>query len=85
MSGNGTRMNADERGFSGKIGAKGRYFGLSAWSFFDGGLVVFSTLLVYFGAKSYRRSSLVEKALVNVIARDPIAARVITETNPTLP
>ena len=48
-----------------------RAFGLSWWSLFDSGLVVFSSLMVYFGTRGYYRSRSVERKLVAVLAEDP--------------
>ncbi len=47
-----------------------RYFGVSMWTLFDLGMVLFSALMVYFGIVGYRRSKSVERRLVELLDRD---------------
>jgi uncharacterized membrane protein YidH (DUF202 family) len=47
-----------------------RYFGISMWTFFDAALVLFSTLMIYYGAVGYHRSKVTENRLIQALARD---------------
>jgi len=47
-----------------------RYFGVSMWTFFDLGLILFSMIMVYFGTAGYRRSKAVEQKLIDLLVRD---------------
>jgi uncharacterized membrane protein YidH (DUF202 family) len=47
-----------------------RYFGVSMWTLFDLGLVIFSALMVYFGTVGYRRSKAVEQRLIDLLVHD---------------
>lgn len=48
-----------------------RYFGVSVWSLFDFALLLFSVLVVYFGAKGYLHTRAREKRLVESLTHDP--------------
>ncbi len=47
-----------------------RYFGISMWTFFDLGLVLFSAVMVYFGVAGYRHSKAVDQKLGGLLAND---------------
>ena len=47
-----------------------RIFGITMWSFFDAGLIIFSSLMVYFGTRGYRRSRAMEDRLMEALASD---------------
>ena len=48
-----------------------RYFGISRWSLFDGALVLLSVVLVFYGAKGYRRAQLADRRIEELLANDP--------------
>jgi uncharacterized membrane protein YidH (DUF202 family) len=54
-----------------------RYFGFSAWTAFDGALVVFSSVMVYFGVRGYYRAKKAEDVLANLLSGD--VGRLLTD------
>ena len=49
-----------------------RYFGVSAWSLFDGGLAVLSVWMILFGTRGYRRAQRAERKLSDALSRDSL-------------
>ena len=48
-----------------------RYFGPSVWSVFDGGLVLASLFMVYYGVRGYRQAKAGERRLDEILEQDP--------------
>ena len=47
-----------------------RYFGVSAWSLFDGGLAVVSLIMILFGVRGFQKAKKAERDITSVLSRD---------------